>query len=76
MFPFINQYGRRVFWARGYYVSTVGENEAKIKKYIQEQEANDQMCDQLSFKEYGDPFRDARDSDDDSPDVHTDSEAK
>ena len=28
----------RTFWARGYYVSTVGLNEATIKKYIKEQE--------------------------------------
>ncbi|WP_278320549.1 transposase [Faecalibacterium prausnitzii] len=46
------KYGRRVFWAKGYYVNTVGGNETKIRKYIQEQEFNDQMCDQLSFKEY------------------------
>jgi putative transposase len=65
-----------VFCAKGYYANTVGGNEAKIKKYIQEQEANDQMCDQLSFKEYEDPFKDARELDDDSPDVPTDSEAK
>lgn len=31
------KYGRRVFWAKGYYVNTVGGNEAKIRKYIQEQ---------------------------------------
>lgn len=36
----------------GPYVNTVGGNETKIRKYIQEQEFNDQMCDQLSFKEY------------------------
>lgn len=33
------KYGRRVFWAKGYYVNTVGGNEAKIRKYIQDQEA-------------------------------------
>ena len=48
-----------MFWAKGYYVNTVGGNETKIRKYIQEQEFNDQMCDQLSFKEYEDPFKNA-----------------
>ena len=31
------KFGNRHFWAEGYYVSTVGLNEATIKKYIQEQ---------------------------------------
>ena len=71
------KYGRRVFWAKGYYVNTVGGNEAKIRKYIQEQEFNDQMCDQLSFKEYEDPFKNVADfDDDDSPEVPTDSMRK
>jgi putative transposase len=40
------------FWAEGYYVSTVGRDEATIKKYIQEQEAEDKRLDQLElFKE-------------------------
>lgn len=51
------KYGRRTFWAKGYYVSTVGRNKATIAKYIREQEAEDQMADQLSFKEYEDPFK-------------------
>jgi len=38
-------------------VSTVGLNEATIKKYIEEQEKNDIMVDKLSVKEYEDPFR-------------------
>ena len=63
-----------MFWAKGYYVNTVGGNDAKIRKYIQEQEFNDQMCDQLSFKEYEDPFKNVADfDDDDSPEVPTDS---
>ena len=71
------KYGRRVFWAKGYYINTVGGNEAKIRKYIQEQEFNDQMCDQLSFKEYEDPFKNVADfDDDDSPEVPTDSMRK
>jgi len=35
------------FWARGYYVSTVGRNEATIREYIKKQEAEDQRLDQL-----------------------------
>lgn len=71
------KYGRRVFWAKGYYVNTVGGNEAKIRKYIQEQEFNDQMCDQLSFKEYEDPFKNVADFDDnDSSEVPADSMRK
>jgi putative transposase len=34
------------FWARGYYVSTVGKDEAIIKAYIRNQEAEDQKLDQ------------------------------
>ena len=71
------KYGRRVFWTKGYYVNTVGGNEAKIRKYIRDQEAEDQMCDQLSFKEYEDPFKNVADfDDDDSPEVPTDSMKK
>lgn len=51
------KYGNRHFWAEGYYVTTVGLNEATIKKYIQEQEINDKMKDKLSVKEYEDPFK-------------------
>ena len=39
------KYGDRHFWARGYYVSTVGNvNEDTIRKYIQEQEENDKLA--------------------------------
>ncbi len=55
------KYGRRCFWAKGYYVSTVGDNKAAIEKYIRNQETEDQMMDQLSFKEYKDPFKDLED---------------
>ena len=51
------RFGNRHFWAEGYYVSTVGLNEATIKKYIQEQEKQDIMKDKLSVKEYDDPFK-------------------
>ena len=50
------RYGNRHFWSEGYYVSTVGLNEATIKKYIEEQEQRDQALDRLSVKEYKDPF--------------------
>ena len=51
------KFGNRHFWAEGYYVSTVGLNEATIKKYIQEQEKHDIALDKLSVKEYEDPFK-------------------
>lgn len=51
------QFGNRHFWSEGYYVSTVGLNEATIKKYIQEQDKHDIMVDKLSVKEYKDPFK-------------------
>ena len=50
------KFGNRKFWSEGYYVSTVGLNEATIAKYIREQEASDQALDKLSVKEYEDPF--------------------
>ena len=50
------KYGNRHFWAEGYYVTTVGLNEATIKKYIQDQEKADIALDKLSVKEYEDPF--------------------
>jgi putative transposase len=48
--------GNRNFWATGYYVSTVGLNEATIKKYIQDQEKEDQLEDKMTKKEYKNPF--------------------
>lgn len=49
-------YGNRHFWAEGYFVSTVGMNKNTIKKYIQNQELEDQIKDKRSLKEYKDPF--------------------
>ena len=49
-------YGNRHFWAEGYYVSTVGINKNTIKRYIQNQELEDQIKDKRSLKEYKDPF--------------------
>ena len=48
--------GNRNFWATGYYVSTVGLNEATIRKYIQDQEKEDQIEDKMIKKEYKNPF--------------------
>lgn len=50
------KYGNRHFWSEGYYVSTVGINEATIRKYIREQEKADIAQDKLSVREYEDPF--------------------
>ena len=51
------KFGSRHFWSEGYYVSTVGLNEATIAKYIREQEKHDIAIDKLSVKEYEDPFK-------------------
>ncbi len=51
------KYGNRHFWCRGYYVSTVGGNKEGIARYIREQEHEDMINDQISIKEYIDPFK-------------------
>ena len=50
------KYGNRHFWCRGYYVDTVGRNKIAIAKYIQNQIQEDQIAEQISMKEYIDPF--------------------
>ena len=50
------KYGNRHFWCRGYYVDTVGRNKKAIEKYIKNQLQEDIMNDQLTMKEYIDPF--------------------
>ena len=50
------KYGRRQFWCIGYYVDTVGKNEAKIKEYVRQQLSEDIAYGQISIKEYIDPF--------------------
>ena len=50
------KYGQRNFWARGYFVDTVGKNEKAIRDYIRNQLEEDFMKDQISIKEYMDPF--------------------
>lgn len=51
------KHGSRHFWAKGYYVSTVGLNKNTIAKYIREQEDEDKMSDSMTTKEYEDPFK-------------------
>ena len=50
------KYGNRHFWCRGYYVDTVGRNKTAIAEYIRNQLQEDIANDQISFKEYIDPF--------------------
>ena len=50
------KYGDRHFWARGYYVDTVGRNKRQIQEYIKRQLDEDQIADQMSLKEFIDPF--------------------
>ena len=50
------KYGNRTFWANGYYVDTVGKNKKAIEEYIRNQLQEDIAYDQLSIKEYIDPF--------------------
>ena len=50
------KYGNRHFWCRGYYVDTVGKNAKKIQEYIKNQLQEDIVADQISLKEYVDPF--------------------
>ena len=50
------KYGNRTFWARGYYVDTVGRNKKQIEEYIRKQLEEDKLMDQISIKEYIDPF--------------------
>ena len=50
------KYGNRHFWCRGYYVSTVGKNRKAIEQYIRNQLQEDYADDQISIKEYVDPF--------------------
>lgn len=50
------KYGNRHFWCRGYYVDTVGKNAKKIEEYIKNQLEEDRLAEQLTMKEYIDPF--------------------
>lgn len=50
------KYGQRSFWCRGYFVDTVGKNETAIRNYIRNQLEEDYAKDQMTLKEYTDPF--------------------
>ena len=50
------KYRNRHFWCRGYYVDSVGKNAKKIEEYIKNQLQEDLIYDQMSLKEYIDPF--------------------
>ena len=50
------KYGNRHFGARGYYVDMVGRNKKQIQEYIKNQLREDKLADQISMKEYVDPF--------------------
>ena len=56
------RYGNRHFWCRGYYVDTVGRNKKAIQEYIRNQLQEDIANDQISLKEYIDPFTGSKDT--------------
>ena len=56
------RYGSRHFWCRGYYVDTVGKNQKAIEEYIRNQLVEDEMMDQMTMKEYTDPFTGSKNS--------------
>ena len=56
------KYGSRHFWCRGYYVDTVGKNRKVIEEYIRNQLTEDEMVDQMTLKEYMDPFTGSKNS--------------
>lgn len=56
------KYGNRHFWCRGYYVDTVGRNKKAIEEYIRNQLTEDIANDQISLKEYTDPFTGSKNS--------------
>ena len=50
------KYGSREFWCRGYYADTVGRNKKVIAEYIRNQLEEDYARDQITLKEFVDPF--------------------
>ena len=50
------KYGNRQFWCKGYSVDTVGRNKKIIEEYIKNQIQADIAYEQMSLKEYIDPF--------------------
>ena len=51
------KYGSRSFLCAGYYANTVGNNKTAVKRYVENQMKEDMMSDQLTIKEYKDPFK-------------------
>ena len=51
------RHGNRSFWCRGYYVDTAGKNTKKIAEYIRNQLEEDKLHDQMTLREYEDPFK-------------------
>ena len=56
------KYGNRHFWCRGYYVDTVGKNEKRIAEYVRNQLLEDYTENQITLKEYIDPFTGEREN--------------
>jgi len=54
------KYSNRNFWCRGYFVSTVGKNKRVIQEYIKNQLREDIETDQITMKEFEDPFKDSK----------------
>ncbi len=54
------KYSNRNFWCRGYFVSTVGKNKRVIQEYIRNQVNEDIATDQITMKEFEDPFKDSK----------------
>ena len=52
------KYGNRQFWCKGYYIDTVGRNKKVIEEYLKNQIQEDIAYEQMSLKEYIDPFTD------------------
>ena len=51
------KFGNSNFWATGYYVSTVGNNKKAVEMYVKNQLQEDMTTDQITIKEYIDPFK-------------------
>ena len=75
LLPFgrMRKHGRNMFWAKGYHVTTVEGNKTKTQVYPREEEQG-RLRTQMSFKEYGDSFKNAANFDDASPEAPADSE--
>ena len=50
------KYGNRHFWRRGYYIDTAGKNEKTNREYVKNHLQEDIATDQISLKEFNDPF--------------------